>query len=77
MKRSLVKYQRNLPAKRGTGMSIGTIITIVIIGIVIYFILRNRASPTGKYLNEETWDVQYSPDGLPTKIVIHREAVRK
>ena len=73
--RNLVKYKRNLPAKR-VAVSIGTIITIVIIGLVIYLVLKNKTGSAGKYLNEETWDVQYNADGLPTKISIHRIAVR-
>lgn len=28
------------------------------------------------YTNEETWDISWSEDGLPTKVVIHRKAVQ-
>jgi len=28
------------------------------------------------YSNEETWDVQYNSDGMPTKVTIHRKAVQ-
>ena len=62
---------------RRASIPIGTILIIVIIGLVIYFIAKNKTSPiTGQYSNKEEWDVQYNPDGLPTKIVIHRNAVR-
>ena len=75
--RSLTVYKRNLPAKRTGSMSIGVIIGIIVIGIIIYIFLKSKTSSTaGQYKNLETWNVSYNPDGLPTKIEIHREATR-
>ena len=75
MTKSMVKYKRNLPA-RTTMSTTGTIAIIVLIALVLYFLLKNKSGTIGQYKNLETWDVQYSPDGLPTKISIHREATR-
>ena len=62
---------------RKTSISPSTMLVgILAIGLVIWLIFKNRKS-TGQYLNEESWDVQYNSDGLPTKIVIHRNAVRR
>lgn len=36
----------------------------------------NAAKPAGTYRNTESWNVSYNEDGLPTKIEIHRDAVR-
>ncbi len=47
--------------------------------VVVFLVLRNKQGnglPAGKYTNAEEWEVKYSADGLPTKIVIHRNAVR-
>ena len=78
MTRSLVKYSRNLPAKRTGSMSIGVIIGIIVIGIIIYIFLKSKtSSAASQYKNLETWNVSYNPDGLPTKIEIHREATRQ
>jgi len=29
-----------------------------------------------RYHNNETWDIEWTPDGLPGKVVIHRDAVQ-
>jgi hypothetical protein len=29
------------------------------------------------YANEEKWDITWSPDGLPTQITVHRNAIKK
>ena len=52
------------------------LIGILAIGLALWFIFKNKQT-VGRYLNEESWDVQYNSDGLPTKIVIHRNAVRR
>ena len=28
-----------------------------------------------RYKNNETWDIEWTPDGLPGKVTIHRDAV--
>lgn len=53
------------------------LIGILVIGLLLWFILKNKQSTVGQYQNEEAWDITYSTDGLPTKIVIHRNAVRR
>ncbi|GAI95824.1 unnamed protein product, partial [marine sediment metagenome] len=32
--------------------------------------------PAATYANEESWDIDWNEDGLPTKIVVHRNAAR-
>jgi hypothetical protein len=27
-----------------------------------------------QYTNEETWDIEWNPDGLPSRVTIHRNA---
>ena len=51
---------------------------VVLIGAVIWYLVKNKngAAAAGQYLNEESWDVAYNNDGLPTKITIHRNATR-
>lgn len=39
-------------------------------------VAKAPSAPSGEYRNLETWDIKYSPDGMPTKITIHREATR-
>lgn len=38
--------------------------------------LRPISKRAHHYTNEETWDIEWSDDGLPTKVVIHRNAVQ-
>ena len=40
--------------------------------------IKLRAEPdTGRrYRNNETWEISWTPDGLPGKVVIHRDAVQ-
>ncbi len=59
-----------------SGMSM--LFLAVAAAFVIWMLVKNRASASGQtYSNEESWDVKYNSDGLPVKIVIHRNAVRK
>ena len=70
MNRSLAKY--NPPAKiSGTTLLIGA----VLIGLLIWFI-KSKSAQAGSYNNKEEWQVTYDEDGLPTKIIITRNAVR-
>jgi len=34
------------------------------------------AVPAGNYVNEESWDIEWNKDGLPSKVTIHRNATR-
>lgn len=54
------------------------LVMVVLIGAVIWYLVKNKngAAAAGQYLNEESWDVAYNNDGLPTKITIHRNATR-
>jgi len=65
MGKALIKYEPN---------AAGGIVIILIIAVIIYFLTKNRQ--VGTYKNEEAWDVSYNADGMPTKIVIHRNAIR-
>lgn len=35
-----------------------------------------QRNPAGAYTNAEEWEITWSPEGLPTKVVIHRNATR-
>lgn len=39
--------------------------------------LRPISKKAHHYTNEETWDITWSEDGLPAKVVIHRNAVQE
>jgi hypothetical protein len=34
------------------------------------------SQPASTYTNEETWDIEWSRDGVPTRITVHRNAKR-
>ena len=36
-----------------------------------------QSVPETTYTNEETWELSWGPDKLPSKITIHRNAVQK
>lgn len=45
--------------------------------IALPFTPTNRVSRGAHhYTNEETWDIEWSEDGLPKKVTIHRNAVQ-
>ena len=79
MSRALVKRDRGgyLQISKGTQQ----LILLIGIGVIIYFlVLKSKqaaAVPTEVYKNSETWEIEWSKDGLPTKVIIHREAVQK
>ena len=77
--------KRNLPIKAASESKITptVMIGIAIVALIIWLLLKNRQSSmtgivgtAGTYKNEESWDVQYNADGLPTKVTIHRNAIR-
>ncbi len=65
-------------------MDKGGIIFIVLglaaIAAVAVFAWSRRGSqpvmlpPASMYNNEETWEIEYNADGMPERVVIHREA---
>lgn len=38
--------------------------------------LRPISKSAHHYTNEETWDIEWSEDGLPKRVTIHRSAVQ-
>ena len=60
-------------ARSSKGISTTTILLIAGVALLLYLILKNKPV-AAQYLNKEEWSVEYSPDGLTTKIVIHRDA---
>lgn len=36
-----------------------------------------RLTPESRYSNEETWEIEWNADALPTKIIVHREAKQR
>ena len=67
-------------AKRDVGLmsssSINTVLVLLIIGAIVYYLFfRNKT--TGAYQNEEVWEVEWDQKTmLPTKVTVHRDAVR-
>jgi len=53
---------------------------LVLLGLVLLFLwLRSKAAsppPMLTYQNTEEWEIEWNEDGLPTRIVIHRRAIR-
>lgn len=70
--KSLVKRNTSLTLPK---ISLGTVAIIALVGIVIFLIMRSR-STIGIYQNEESYSIEYGEDGLPTKIIVHRDAKR-
>ena len=83
MSKALVSRKSNSIRKsnpRSVGMSDKTLLIIgavIVIGLILWFVIKNKQTPAAQYLNEESWDVAYNSDGLPTKITIHRNATQK
>ncbi len=44
--------------------------------IALPFKPTNRVSSAHQYTNEESWDIEWSEDGLPKRVTIHRNAVQ-
>ena len=61
-------------ARSNRGISTTMILLIAGVALVLYLILKNKPAPAQQYLNKEEWDIQWSPDGLPLKVTIHRDA---
>ena len=71
MRRALAPYRRNPPARQ---QSYGWVIGLALIGLILWLVMRQpRLGNVGQVRNKEEWEVTYNPDGLPTRIVIHRE----
>ena len=63
---------RSLAKKSSSNIS-NMLIGIVLIGILIYFVVKKN-SIGQQYTNKEKWIVEYNPKGLPTTIIIERNA---
>ena len=75
MRRQLAPYRRNSPARRSTLSSLMPLLLLAGAALLIYFLFKKKAAPIASYLNKEEWDITYDKDsGLPTKIVISRDA---
>jgi len=83
MSKALVSRKNNLVRKSNplsVGMSDKTLLIIgavLVIGLILWFVIKRRQTPVAQYQNEESWEVSYNSDGMPTKIVIHRDATQK
>jgi len=75
MKKSRSLAKRNVALAK-PNISISTIAIIALVGFLLYLVLKNRSTTIGSYKNEESWDVAYNDDGMPTRITIHRDAKR-
>jgi len=70
LSKTLVKREAALEKNSGLTLLFG----LAIVGLIIWLIVRARQASA--YTNAEEWNVTYSEDGLPTKIVISRHAQR-
>jgi len=69
--------RRSLPAIRGFANQ-DLMLLVLLATVVLFFLLKSKpVSSIGQYTNKEEWSVSYNSDGLPTKIVIHRDAKRQ
>lgn len=71
MTKALTKY-------RGSSLatpSAGTLILIIILAFIIWQVMKNRQT-VGSYRNAEAWEISYNSDGMPTRVIIHRDAKR-
>jgi len=68
---------RNPVSVAATDNSLVIIGAVLVIALLLWMLMKSRQAPSTQYQNEESWDVAYNEDGLPTKITIHRNAVQK
>ena len=56
--------------------SVNTVLVLLVIAALVYFLFfRNKTA--GAYQNEEVWEVEWDQKTmLPTKVTVHRDAVR-
>jgi hypothetical protein len=65
----------NALVKRGT--STNTILLVALIALVAWLLLKkSQPVQAQQYLNAESWEINYNEDGMPTKIIVHRDAVQ-
>jgi len=80
MSKEMVRYKSKVPVKYNPTISSTTLLLgLAVVGLLVWFLLKGRTGaqvPAGNYSNLESWDVQWSDDGLPLKITIHRDAKR-
>ncbi len=58
------------------------LLLLLLVGAVVLVVLFTRRGGSGylpvvgghQYTNEETWDIEWNPDGLPSRVTIHRNA---
>ena len=78
MGRRLVKRRGQSIATRDGSLAL-TLIIVIAVGVLVY-LTRNRwlpaLTPTKTYENAEIWNITYNADGLPTQIVVNRNAKR-
>ena len=81
MSTKLTKYKSRSPVRSGSSKDMIMIGGLILVGLLIWYFMRKGqgaiGTPVAQYKNEESWDVQYNADGLPTKITIHRNATQR
>jgi len=74
---AVTKYKSRTPVRYNPTFNPTWIVGLALVGLLVWFLLKSRTQPVaGTYNNLESWEVSYNPDGLPTKITIHRDARR-
>jgi len=74
--RSAERYNQESPLNNdNTGL---ILIAAVGIAALLFISLRtpHAQGTLASYKNAETWDIDWNADGLPTSVVIHRDAVQ-
>ena len=68
-------------AKREVGLmsssSVNTVLVLLVVAAIVYYLFFRNKTTAGAYQNEEVWEVEWDQKTmLPTKVTVHRDAVR-
>lgn len=71
--RSVAKRNYYTPKKADNKF---TLLLIFGVAVLLFILLKNQRTAQAAYNNDETWEIQYNNDGLPTKVVVKRQAIQ-
>ena len=75
MSKALATRSRAVSRSNRMQISTTTILLIAGVALFIYILLKRKApAPVASYQNAETWSIKYNDDGLPTEIIVRRDA---
>lgn len=69
------------------GAMVASLVGLGILGFLFFKLMKKKSNSqplvrrpailaAGNYVNAEEWDITWNKEGLPTKVVIHRNATR-